>query len=139
MPETPNFGRYAEIPYDQMTPEQQEGYRSLIETRGQLGGPSRIWVHNPKLAKAAGPLGAHFHPGGYSLSEREREIAVCIINSKWHSAYPTNAHSTSRSPFGTRFAHARSENDVGRPASIASTFSAGNPTSLPRRSCAFVG
>ena len=49
-------------------------------------------MHNPKLAKAAGPLGAHFHPGHYSLSEREREIAVCIINSKWHSAYPTNAH-----------------------------------------------
>ena len=74
MPDTPNYGRYAEIPYDRMTPEQQEGYRSLIETRGQLGGPSRIWVHNPKLAKAAGPLGAHFHPGGYSLSERERDI-----------------------------------------------------------------
>jgi 4-carboxymuconolactone decarboxylase len=92
MPDTPTFGRYAEIPYDQMTPEQQEGYRSLIESRGQVGGPSKIWVHNPKLAKAAGPLGAHFHPGHYSLTEREREIAVCIINSKWHSAYPTNAH-----------------------------------------------
>ena len=39
MPETPTFGRYAEIPYDHMTPEQQEGYRSLIETRGPLGGP----------------------------------------------------------------------------------------------------
>jgi hypothetical protein len=37
MPETPTFGRYAEIPYDQMTAEQQEGYRSLIETRGALG------------------------------------------------------------------------------------------------------
>src|ERR1700687_2598023 len=59
MADTPTFGRYAEIPYDQMTPEQQDGYRSLIATRGQLGGPSRIWVHNPKLAKAAGPLGAH--------------------------------------------------------------------------------
>ncbi len=92
MPETPTFGRYAEIPYDRMTPEQQEGYRSLIETRGQVGGPSKIWVHNPKLAKAAGPLGAHFHPGRYSLSEREREIAVCVITSKWHSAYPTGAH-----------------------------------------------
>src|SRR5467141_4658728 len=91
MPETPTFGRYAEIPYDRMTPEQQEGYRSLLETRGQVGGPSKIWVHNPKLAKAAGPLGAYFRTG-YSLSEREREIAVCIINSKWHSAYPTNAH-----------------------------------------------
>jgi len=92
MPDTPTFGRYAEIPYNQMTPEQQEAYRSLIEIRGQVGGPSKIWVHNPKLAKAAAPLGAHFHPGHYSLTEREREIAVCIINSKWHSAYPTSAH-----------------------------------------------
>src|SRR5260370_34635542 len=91
MADTPNYGRYAEIPYDQMTPEQQEGYRSLLETRGQVGGPSKIWVHNPKLAKAAGPLGAYFRTG-YSLSEREREIAVIIINSKWHSIYPTNAH-----------------------------------------------
>jgi hypothetical protein len=60
--------------------------------RSPGGGPSGIWVHNPKLVKASAPLGAHFHPGGYSLSEREREIAVIIINSKWHSAYPTNAH-----------------------------------------------
>ena len=91
MAETPTFGRYAEIPYDQMTPEQQDGYRSLIEARGRLPGPNRIYVHNPKLAKVMGPLGAHFR-AGYSLSEREREIAVCIINSHWRSIYPTNAH-----------------------------------------------
>ena len=36
MAETPTFGRYAEIPYDQMTPEQQEGYRSLIENPDSL-------------------------------------------------------------------------------------------------------
>ena len=74
-----------------MSPEQQDAYRSLIETRGRLPGPNKIWVHNPKLAKVMGPLGAHFRTG-YSLSEREREIAVVIINSKWHSIYPTNAH-----------------------------------------------
>jgi 4-carboxymuconolactone decarboxylase len=91
MPETPTFGRYAEIPYDRMTPEQQEGYHALIEARGRLPGPNRIWVHNPKLAKVAAPLGAYFRTG-YSLSEREREIAVCTICSKWHSIYPTNAH-----------------------------------------------
>jgi 4-carboxymuconolactone decarboxylase len=91
MADTPTFGRYAEIPYDRMTPEQQEGYRALLETRGRLSGPNKIYVHNPKLAKAIGPLGAHFR-GGYSLSEREREIAVCVINGKWHSAYPTSAH-----------------------------------------------
>jgi 4-carboxymuconolactone decarboxylase len=92
MPETPTFGRYAEIPYDQMTPEQQEAYRFVTETRGPLGGPNKIWVHNPKLAKAAAPFGGHFQLGQYSLSEREREIAVIIINSKWRSAYPTAAH-----------------------------------------------
>jgi 4-carboxymuconolactone decarboxylase len=117
MPDTPNYGRYTEIPYDRMTPEQQEGYRSLIETRGQLGGPSRIWVHNPKLAKATGPLGAHFHPGGYSLSEREREIAVCIINSKWHSAYPTAAHE-------------RRAKEVGLPAEKVETLMSGLATSF---------
>jgi len=91
MAETPTFGRYAEIPYDQMTPEQQEGFKSLMESRGRLPGPAKIYVHNPKLAKVLGPLGAHFR-GPYSLSEREREIAVCIVNSKFHTAYATNAH-----------------------------------------------
>jgi 4-carboxymuconolactone decarboxylase len=91
MAETPTFGRYREIPYDEMTPEQQEAFRGLMESRGRLPGPNKIYVHNPKLAKVMGPLGAYFRTG-YSLSEREREIAVCIINSKFHSAYPTAAH-----------------------------------------------
>jgi len=92
MSETPTFGRYAEVPYEKMTPEQQEGYKAMIEARGRLPGPTKIWVHNPKLAKVAGPFGAHFQPGHYSLTEREREIAVCVITSRWHSAYPTAAH-----------------------------------------------
>jgi 4-carboxymuconolactone decarboxylase len=92
MSETPTFGRYAEIPYDQMTPAQQEGYNALIEARGRLPGPTKIWVHNPALAKVAGPFGAHFQAGRYSLTEREREIAVCVITSHWHAAYPTAAH-----------------------------------------------
>jgi 4-carboxymuconolactone decarboxylase len=53
--------------------------------------PTRSGVHNPKLTKVAAPFGGHFHTGNYSLSEREREIAI-IINSKWRSAYPTAAH-----------------------------------------------
>jgi len=91
MADNPTFGRYAEIPYDRRSPEQQQAYRNLIETRGRLPGPNKIYVHNPKLANVMGPLGAYFRTG-YSLSEREREIAVVVINSKFHSAYPTNAH-----------------------------------------------
>ena len=91
MTATPTFGRYAEIPYDQMTPEQQAGYNSLMESRGRLPGPAKIYVHNPKLAKVLGPFGGHFREG-YSLTVREREIAVCVINSKFHTAYATHAH-----------------------------------------------
>ena len=46
MSDTPTFGRYAEIPVDQMTPEQREGYRFLIDgPRGRLPGPFKVWVH----------------------------------------------------------------------------------------------
>jgi 4-carboxymuconolactone decarboxylase len=117
MPDTPTFGRYAEIPYDQMTPEQQEGYRFATETRGPLMGPNKIWVHNPKLARVAAPFGGHFQAGNYSLTEREREIAVIIINSKWRSAYPTAAHE-------------RRGKEVGLPAAKVEALLSGLPTSF---------
>jgi len=90
---TPTFGRYAELPVDQMTPQQRDAYRLMIDgPRGRLPGPYKVWVHNPKLLQAASPLGQHFTPGQSSLSEREREIAVVVITSSWRSAYPTAAH-----------------------------------------------
>jgi 4-carboxymuconolactone decarboxylase len=115
MSATPTFGRYAEVPYDQMTPEQKEGYDAIIGARGRLPGPTKIWVHNPKLAKVAGPYGAHFQKGQYSLSEREREIAVCVITSHWRSAYPTSAHER----------HAK---EVGLPAAKVEAILCGMPT-----------
>ena len=117
MSETPTFGRYAEIPYDKMTPEQQDGYNAMVAARGRLPGPTKIWVHNPKLAKVAGPFGAHFQKGNYSLSEREREIAVCVITSRWHSAYPTAAHE-------------RVAKEAGLPASKVEAIIGGMPTSF---------
>ncbi|MDT5120165.1 MAG: 4-carboxymuconolactone decarboxylase [Mycobacterium sp.] len=87
------FGRYAETPYDQMTPEQQQGYRILAKAEGgELQGPAKIWVDNTKLAMAVAPLADHFHPPNHSLTQREREIAVCVILGKWHAPFPINAH-----------------------------------------------
>src|ERR1700744_3689227 len=117
MSETPTFGRYAEVPYDKMSPEQQAGYNAIMEARGRLPGPTKIWVHNPKLAKVAGPFGAHFQPGKYSLTEREREIAVCVVTSRWHSAYPTAAHE-------------RIAKQVGLPAAKVEAILIGLPTSF---------
>jgi 4-carboxymuconolactone decarboxylase len=96
----PTVGRFAEIPNDQLTPEQQEAYRSLIDAEVLEPGaalpsaPLKIWMSNPKLSKAVASLIWHFRPSHHSLSQREREIAVCIINSKWHTPYSIDAHET---------------------------------------------
>src|SRR5260370_38278608 len=76
-----------------MTAEQKEGYRFLVEgPRGRLPGPYKVWGENPKLLRAAAPLGEHFTPGKSSPTKREREIAVIIMTSKGNSAYPAAAH-----------------------------------------------
>ena len=118
MSDAPTFGRYAEIPFDRMTPAQQEGYRFLVDgPRGRLPGPYKVWVHNPKLVHAAEPLGQHFTPGASSLTEREREIAVVVITSKWHLAYPNNAHE-------------QRGKEVGLPAAAVEAIVAGLPTAF---------
>jgi len=115
---TATFGRYAELPVDQMTPEQREGYKFLVEgPRGRLPGPYKVWVHNPRLVHAAAPLGQHFTPGQSSLTEREREIAVIVITSTWHSAYPTAAHE-------------KRGREVGLPAAAVEAMIAGRPASF---------
>ncbi|PYN88059.1 MAG: carboxymuconolactone decarboxylase [Candidatus Rokuibacteriota bacterium] len=115
---TPTFGRYAEIPVDQMTAEQKDGYRFLVDgPRGRLPGPYKVWVHNPKLLRAAAPLGEHFTPGKSTLTEREREIAVIVITSKWNSAYPAAAHE-------------KRGKEVGLPAPAVEAMMAGLPASF---------
>src|SRR5436190_7735877 len=119
MTTTATFGRYAEIPIDQMTPAQREGYRFLVDgPRGRLPGPYKVWVHNPKLVHAAAPIGQHFTPGQSSLSEREREIAVVVITSQWRSAYPAAAHE-------------RRGKEVGLPAATVEAMTAELPVSFP--------
>src|SRR5262245_54882849 len=118
MSDTATFGRYAELPVDKMTPDQQKGYRAMVDgPRGRLPGPYKIWVHNPRLLHAAAPLGQHFTPGESALSEREREIAVVVITSAWHSAYPTAAHE-------------RRGKEVGLPAATVEGMVAGQPVSF---------
>ena len=118
MADTPTFGRYAEIPVDRMTKEQQEGYRFLVEgPRGRLPGPYKVWVNNPRLVHAAAPLGQHFTPGASSLTEREREIAVVVMTSRWDSDYPTAAHE-------------KRGKEVGLPAEAVEAIIGGRPASF---------
>ena len=114
----PTFGRYTELTLDQMTAEQKDAYRYLMDgPRGRLPGPYKVWIHNPALVHAAAPLGRHFTPGHYSLTEREREIAVVVITNKWASDYPATAHE-------------KRGKEVGLSAAQVEAMAAGLPTSF---------
>jgi 4-carboxymuconolactone decarboxylase len=117
----PTFGRYTELTVDEMTAEQKEAYSYLMDgPRGRLPGPYKVWIHNPKLVHAADPLGRHFTPGSYSLTEREREIAVVVITNKWASDYPAAAHE-------------KRGKEVGLTAEQVEAIAAGLPTSFEDR------
>ena len=115
------FGRYTELSLDQMNDEQKAAASFLMDgPRGRLPGPYKVWIHNPKLVHAADPLGRHFTPGGYSLTEREREIAVVAITNKWASDYPATAHE-------------KRGKEVGLTAAQVEAIAAGLPTSFEDR------
>jgi 4-carboxymuconolactone decarboxylase len=92
MPGQPTFGRYAEIPLEEMTPAQTAGYELVVKELGQAPGPFKIFIQNPQLMQVVVPVGAYFDNDGCSLSQAEREIATNVINGKWLAAYPNYAH-----------------------------------------------
>src|SRR5258708_37077981 len=81
------FGRYTEIPVDQMTPEQRKGYEFVVQERGEALGPCKILLQNPNLLQVMVPVGKYFQRSQSSLSDAKRDIVVNLINAKWHAAY----------------------------------------------------
>ncbi|MBV9875962.1 MAG: carboxymuconolactone decarboxylase [Verrucomicrobia bacterium] len=85
------FGRYARIPFKEMTTEQREGYDYVMRERGMCPGPYQIWLENPCLMKLMVPVGTYYQKRS-SMSPAEREIATTLIVAKWRAAFPVAEH-----------------------------------------------
>jgi 4-carboxymuconolactone decarboxylase len=85
------WGRYKEIPLDKMTADQKRIYQFTMKERGQVPGPYKIWLQNPKLMEVMVPLGAYYQ-GHSSLSKAEIEIATNLTNGRWLAAYSNYEH-----------------------------------------------
>ena len=46
-----SFGRYHEIPAGQMSPGMKRAYDFTFKLRGQVPGPHKIWLANPKIVR----------------------------------------------------------------------------------------
>ncbi len=85
------FGRYNELPFDDMTADQKKAYNFTMRLRGQVPGPHKIWVENAKLNEVIVPVGAYYQ-GHSSLTKAEIEIATNLINGRWLAAYSNYEH-----------------------------------------------
>ena len=85
------WGRYSEIPLEKMTADQKKAYDFTMKVRGQVPGPYKIWLQNPKLIEVMVPLGGYYQ-GHSSLSKAEIEIATNLTNGRWLAAYSNYEH-----------------------------------------------
>jgi len=67
------WGRYTEIPLEKTTADQMTAYEFTMKNRGQVPGPYKIWLQNPKLMEVMVPLGAYYQ-GHSSLSKAESRL-----------------------------------------------------------------
>jgi 4-carboxymuconolactone decarboxylase len=111
----PTFGRYAEIPTEQLSSKQKEAYDYILRERGMCPGPYRIWLQNPKLLKAMTPIGVYYQ-NEMQISKAEREIVTNCINGKWATAGYSNRE------------HEEIGEQVGLPAEKVQALIAGLPT-----------
>src|SRR5271156_5551306 len=85
----PTFGRYGEIPPEQLSPKQKEAYDYILQERGVCPGPYRIWLQNPDLLNAMTPIGVYYQKK-LQISRQEHEIVTNCINGKWATAGYSN-------------------------------------------------
>jgi 4-carboxymuconolactone decarboxylase len=111
------FGRYTELPLDKMTPDQKKAYEFTVKERGEVPGPYKIWLQNPKLMEVMVPLGAYYQSHS-SLSKAEIEIATNLTNAKWLAGYSNYEHEII------------AERDGGLPPEKVEALVAGLPTSF---------
>lgn len=86
-----SFGRYAEVPVSDMSPEMKNAYDFTMQLRGLVPGPHKIWLVNGSLSKTIVPIGAYYQKQS-TLTKAEIEIVTVLTTARWHSAYGTYEH-----------------------------------------------
>ena len=85
------FGRYAELPVSEMPEDMRQAYDCTRKLRGQVPGPRKIYLSNPKLLRMIVPTGAYFQAES-TLTKAEIEIVTCVVDRRWAAVYGHYEH-----------------------------------------------
>ena len=86
MSDRSNSSRIAEIPAEQLSPQQADIVNRLISGRGRIPTPFKIWLHSPELAGLLQPLGEYLARPS-TLTARDTKIAILFMAVRWHARY----------------------------------------------------
>jgi 4-carboxymuconolactone decarboxylase len=85
------MSRLTEVSPEDLTEEQAAIFQRLVEGRGRILGPYKIWIHSPAVADGMERLGTYLNKRS-SLSSREVEMTILMIARHWQSDYVIQAH-----------------------------------------------
>src|SRR4029078_5947123 len=85
------MSRLIEPVAEELTEEQTAIFQRLVEGRGRILGPYKIWIHSPAVADGMERLGTYLNKRS-SLSSREVEMTLAMIARRCHSDYVIQAH-----------------------------------------------
>ncbi len=71
------MSRVPELERDQLNEAQKRIYDTILASRGNIGGPFRVWLHSPELADRAQSLGEYVRLKSV-LEPRISELAILI-------------------------------------------------------------
>src|ERR1700723_586044 len=86
-----SFGRFQETPKAEMPPDMKAAFDFTMRLRGEVPGPHKIWICNPKLSETIVPTGAYYQTKS-TLTKAEIEIATNVVNGRWLAAYSNYEH-----------------------------------------------
>ncbi len=72
------FGRYQEVPLDDMSPDIKAAYDTTMRLRGQVPGPHKIWLANPALSETVVMVHRRVADAGRIRRSRQRRRSGTI-------------------------------------------------------------
>ena len=86
------MARVPDVPFEQLSAEQQRVYREIAGARsGTVRGPFALWIRNPEIADRASQFGNLLRLHG-KLDKRLFELMVLVIARHWSAQYEWFTH-----------------------------------------------
>ncbi|MFB7225772.1 carboxymuconolactone decarboxylase [Streptomyces sp. NPDC056227] len=92
MDRKPAFGRYRELPLDEMSSDERGALDNIVTSRGMVPAPYKFLLSNPRVARLLNPIGTYFNASGSCLTPAEREIVIVLVCAKWMASFPARVH-----------------------------------------------